>query len=309
MVTGCGGDIGTSVGRILKDLKIAERTVGIDVNADNPGLFVFDVCDTVPRCDSPEYADALKRLFKKYTPDLVMPVSEAEIRHWYTIGATEVMEGVPVIMPNAKAFEASVDKFDTAEFLRSHDLPYPWTSRVRNGPPRELPCIMKSPVLNGRGRVMPIEDQEAVDYFSPRYPDNIWQELLNGDEFTAGLYGCRDGSARTIIMKRKLSGGTSGFTVSGEIVEDPEIKRVLLALAKALDLRGSINVQLRLTKKGPCIFEINPRFSSTVAFRHKLGFKDVLWAIQERSGEPLSPYTPPKNGTKFYKGYTEYISQ
>ena len=48
-----------------------------------------------------------------------------------------------------------------------------------------------------------------------------------------------------------------------------------------LNLNGSINIQLRLTKNGPRVFEINPRFSSTALMRHRIGFSDVLWAIDE----------------------------
>jgi carbamoyl-phosphate synthase large subunit len=47
-------------------------------------------------------------------------------------------------------------------------------------------------------------------------------------------------------------------------------------------------VQLRLTDKGPRVFEINPRFSSTVLMRHRMGFSDVLWAIEEAEGKTVS---------------------
>jgi len=49
-------------------------------------------------------------------------------------------------------------------------------------------------------------------------------------------------------------------------------------------LQGSMNIQLILTDSGPRIFEINPRFSSTVLMRHKLGFCDFLWSLDEAKG-------------------------
>jgi hypothetical protein len=42
-------------------------------------------------------------------------------------------------------------------------------------------------------------------------------------------------------------------------------------------------------------------------FRHLLGFQDVLWALQEASGEAVSPYVPPPNGTAFYRSADEII--
>ncbi len=49
-----------------------------------------------------------------------------------------------------------------------------------------------------------------------------------------------------------------------------------------------MNVQLRLTDKGPRVFEINPRFSSTVLMRHRLGYCDVLWAMEEVEGRAVT---------------------
>ena len=54
----------------------------------------------------------------------------------------------------------------------------------------------------------------------------------------------------------------------------------MLVLAKKINLNGSINVQLKINNSRYAIFEINPRLSSTVMMRHKLGFKDCLWWIE-----------------------------
>lgn len=307
LVTGCGGDIPTGIGRILKESAIAKTLVGTDIRPDNAGTFVFDVCDILPRADDAHYFEEVEKILKKYSIDLIIPMSEAEIRLWYRSGNTEVFAGVPVVMPNKEVFDVAIDKLGTSEFMKSHGLPYPWTMLVEDGAPRELPCIVKSRGTGSKGGVEVVDDS-SVSYFSTARPGNIWQEYLEGDEYTAGVYGCQNGEIRTIVMKRKLSGGMTGYTMGGEVVDEPEITRVLTELAKGLKLKGSINVQLRLTKKGPVVFEINPRFSSTVVFRHRLGFKDVIWSLEEKAGNPAFPYVPPKTGTKFYKGYTEYVT-
>jgi len=78
-------------------------------------------------------------------------------------------------------------------------------------------------------------------------------------------------------------------------------------LAVKLDLVGSINVQLRITENLPKVFEINPRFSSTVLYRHLFGFEDLIWSIEDKLGLELSDNRQNSNGRKFYKGYQEYI--
>ena len=136
--------------------------------------------------------------------------------------------------------------------------------------------------------------------------DYIVQEFINdkNGEFTCGLYRSRKGEIRKLIFKRELTGGYSGY---GEVIENNEINLLLETLAVKLNLIGSINVQLRINDNLPKIFEINPRFSSTVLFRHLFGFKDLEWSIIDQLGDDLGVYIEPKPGGKFYKGFNEYI--
>ncbi len=73
----------------------------------------------------------------------------------------------------------------------------------------------------------------------------------------------------SILILRQLG---AGVTVYDGVVADSQIKKLCIDIAVALELTDSINVQLRLTRRGPVVFEINSRFSSTIVFRHKLGF-------------------------------------
>ena len=59
-------------------------------------------------------------------------------------------------------------------------------------------------------------------------------------------------------------------------------------VAEQLDLIGSMNIQLRLTADGPRIFEINPRFSSTVYMRNLIGFSDVIWSVKDTLNEDFT---------------------
>ena len=92
------------------------------------------------------------------------------------------------------------------------------------------------------------------------------------------------------------------------MVENESISSLLQTIALKLNLIGSINIQLKLSDRGPCVFEINPRFSSTVRFRHLMGFEDVIWSIQDKIGQELPYFSAPKVGSKFYKGFNEYIT-
>ena len=152
-----------------------------------------------------------------------------------------------------------------------------------------------------------VSDIETFQNIKVNNPDFIVQEYLDGKqgEFTCGLFRAKDLSIRSIIIKRELMGGFTGY---GEIIKNVEISETLSAIAEKIKLFGSINVQLRLTDKGPVVFEINPRFSSTVRFRHLLGFKDLDWSIQDMFDEEISKYDDDSEGKRIFKGFNEYIS-
>ena len=215
------------------------------------------------------------------------------------------IEDATVVMANRKALEIGLDKLKTAEMLKECGLPFPWTVDAEAGEPLEFPCILKAREGSGSKAVY-IVQHDTADFYRTKRAAHIWQELLEPaeQEYTCGLYGTRNGEVRSIIFRRKLLGGLTG---SGEVVEDEAIRQLLEFVAHRLQLRGSINVQLRKTTRGPVIFEINPRFSSTVMFRHQLGFTDLLWSLQEARGQLPGPQSKPQIGSKFYRVGTEII--
>ena len=42
LVTGCGGDIGQSIGKILNSSKFVENLYGCDISNKNAGSFIFN---------------------------------------------------------------------------------------------------------------------------------------------------------------------------------------------------------------------------------------------------------------------------
>lgn len=303
LVTGCGGDIGLAVGRILLDEKAAASVIGCDIQEDHAGKVFFDRCFVIERATAPNYIDTLLRLVEEEGIDLVIPTSEPELRTLCTndfFGRRELF-----LTANQKAMEIGFDKYRTAEFLRKNGLPHPWTQIAADGRPQELPCILKSRTGCGSKDVCILTEEQyhqQKDYGE----DDIFQELIAEDdaEYTCGVFRSSLGEIRSIIFRRKLKGGLTG---SGIVEVIPEIEQLLNAVAMYLDLQGCINVQLRMRAGVPYVFEINPRFSSTVRFRHKLGFSDVIWSIQDRSRNIVDRYQAPVAGRRFYKIYEDVI--
>jgi len=284
LITGIGGDISQGVATILRENRPDLRLIGVDVHAQHGGHLFVDQFALVPSASAPDYVDAIKAIVSKHSVDVVIPMSEPEL------GATrpfsELAPGVKWITAGDRVVGAGLDKLETMRALTGLGVPVPWTKPVSEGRPIAYPCILKNRSGSGSRAVFTVSNDEDVDYLVKRYPDAIFQELLEpaDREVTCAVYRRRDGEVASLLMLRRLTGGFTGWA---KIIKDEETSRMCEVIAQGLDLRGSMNIQLRLTDKGPRVFEINPRFSSTVLMRHRLGYTDVLWALDEAEGKSV----------------------
>lgn len=284
LVTGIGGDISQGVATILRENRPDLRLIGVDVHAQHGGHLFVDQFSLVPNADAPDYVDAIKAIVRKYSVDLVIPMSEPELAA--TRPFSELAPGVKWITAGDRVVRAGLDKLETIRALAGLGIPVPWTKPVSEGRPVSYPCILKSRFGSGSRAVFTVANDEDADYLVKRYPDTIFQELLEPAEreVTCAVYRRRDGEVASLLMLRRLTGGFTGWA---KVIKDEETSRMCEVIAQGLDLRGSMNIQLRLTDKGPRVFEINPRFSSTVLMRHRMGYTDVLWALDEAEGKSV----------------------
>ncbi len=284
LMTGIGGDISQAVATILRESRPDLRLIGVDVHMQHGGHLFVDAIETIPSAYAPNYCAALQAVIAKHTVDFIIPMSEPELGALYPF--TEFIPSVKYITPGAGVVAAGLDKLATVHALENLGVPVPWTIPVNEDGPLAYPCILKSRHGSGSRAVFRIESDEDAKYFKKRYPDSVFQELLEpaDREVTCAVYRKRDGEVLNLLLLRRLTGGFTGWA---KTIDNEETSQMCTRIAEGLDLRGSMNVQLRLTDAGPMVFEINPRFSSTVLMRHRLGFSDVLWAIEEAEGNTV----------------------
>ena len=308
LVTGCGGDIGQSLGKILLKSAYTKNLFGIDISDKNAGQFIFPNFSVGLPYTDPDYLKELESFVKKNAIDIIIPMAEPELRFFSDKNISDKIGKAKMIIASSLALEIGFDKFKTAEFLKSNGFPFPTTFLAKDLKSIDtFPVILKSKTGSGSKDIHKINTKdEFLFYTRNNIEDYVVQEFItdkNG-EFTCGLFRSRKGEIRSQIFKRELKAGYSGY---GEVIENNDITGLLEKLAIKLDLVGSINVQLRITENLPKVFEINPRFSSTVLYRHLFGFEDLIWSIEDRLGLQLSDNRKNTIGRKFYKGYEEYI--
>tara|TARA_R100001369_G_scaffold92156_2_gene135768 strand:+ start:221 stop:1171 length:951 start_codon:yes stop_codon:yes gene_type:complete len=307
LVTGCGGDIGQSLGKILLKSKYTKNLFGIDISDKNAAQFIYPNFSVGLRFTNTSYLHKLEAFIKENEIDIVIPIAEPELRYFSEQNILDDIAGAKMITASSKALEVGFNKYKTAQFLKSEGFPFPKTHLAKDLKTiKSFPVILKSKTGSGSKDIYKIDSMDEFSFYTRNnVEDYVVQEFItdkNG-EFTCGLFRSSKGEIRSQIFKRELLSGYSGY---GEVVENGTITALLEELAVKIDLVGSINVQLRLSESLPMIFEINPRFSSTVLFRHLFGFEDLIWSLEDALGLDISDNRQNVIGKKFYKGYEEY---
>ena len=299
LITGGGGDIGLSLATFLRQGGWVRTLIGADVRSDTPAAAFYDKVEILPPAADPSYPTTLSALVERHRADAIIPLSEAELSVLLEMGLPRTISRARIVTANAEALAAGLDKLRTFEVLKRASIPTPDTGIVGESQPAALPCIIKPRHGQGSKNVI-LADEHSYPALRLSRSGDLWQEFMPDadQEYTCGLVRYPGTEIRSIIFRRQLSAGLTG---SGTLVSDARIDALLLRVAEALDLRGSINVQLRMYKGEPHIFEINARFSSTAGFRHRLGFRDVVWSICDAVGSPVPAYDPPAPGARIFR--------
>lgn len=297
LVTGIGGDIGIGIIKILNEIKHHSTLVGCDMNRYPANKFDVDFFYEAPSArDNEIYLKFLKNLCNKHDIDLIIPSSEIEIKT-LSKNRPNIENKIKILINDSQIIDTFMDKLKTINFFSKNGIKHPRTYDVKEFRDQlTYPFLLKDKFTQGSKGVVKIEDHDDFVYFRKKYPNSIVQEIIgqNSEEFTIGVFS--DGNkAYSIAFQRELGYGSLSKFVKK--VSDPKIDELAKTVAKLIDLKGSINIQVRKNDQAEYLpFEINPRLSSTLAFRHYFGFEDLKWWIDFLYGSPIR-YSP-----KYSKG-------
>jgi carbamoyl-phosphate synthase large subunit len=288
LVTGFAGDIAQSIVRVLRSVYKDCRITGCDIDLDPFTASLADMSFISLASESDNYMQSISNMCVSERIDLVIPVTEAEIE---IISNHREEITTNILIANKLAIEVGLDKFQTSQFISLLGNYAPRTYLELNSNQIDFPIILKPRRGHGSQNVFKCSTKDEVDFYKTKIQSPIFQEFLQPSnmEVTCGVYSGSDGKIFSIQLLRKLSGGR---TLWARVINDQEIANLCHKIAENLELKGAINVQLIITDEGPKVFEINPRYSSTVEMRHKLGFTDLIWGINQTMGMEKAIISP-----------------
>ncbi len=298
LISGIGGDLGQSIATIVKQEYPGCEIFGIDSSDRHAGQFFCNHLSLSPLANDAGYMPYIENLILTHKIDLFIPSTEHELRQ--ILKSTNKTITDKVISCDVDSLEKCLDKLTTFQFLSSKGLKTPWFTKYANEV-KSFPCIYKDRTSSGSRSIFTVNTAAEADFYSKTYTNGLFQELLpdSENEYTCSIFCGKDKKIHILILVRKLTGGATSWC---QVRQNKEIHDYCTDIVLALKSVGSINIQLRLTKNGPLLFEINPRFSSTVLMRHLVGFSDVKWSIDDMLNTPShSTYHPVKTGTTIVK--------
>lgn len=287
LVTGMGNPLGQNIYKALKMAKLPLRIWVMDASPFSAGLAWEPDSVVAPRVKAPDYLQAFSSFLKRNAIDIVFFGTEAEpavLRG--RLDALTVDIGTVFALDRKAVLDIADDKYLTAKALAEAGVDHPRSAVADDeGAVRALMHEVGFPLIAKPRRgsaARGLFRLAGAESFKPELFQNyVIQECLLPDdqEYTVGIYRCRDGRiVATTVIRRELN---FGLTYKGVLETRPEIQAYAVQVSEALGAAGSVNVQLRLTARGPVAFEVNPRFSSTTPIRAHFGVNEPELAIRE----------------------------
>ncbi|MCP4652341.1 MAG: ATP-grasp domain-containing protein [Candidatus Omnitrophica bacterium] len=283
-MTGGGGSGTIAATKELKKTGKYRIILG-DMDKWAAGLKFADKAYILPPAADDNFIKVVKEIIDAQSVDVFIPLVDEEIIKSYQI--KEQCSNVLVLLPNYDFAESTLDKWILVKKLKDNNLPSPKTFLSDDsGCDLKYPYIVKPRIGRGSRGVSVIENDNQLAAYkvlsSLSESQILLQKKIDGTEYTVSVVV--DTNNKTIAVVPKEVIYKRGVTIHAVTRKNKAIEDICQEIVDKLQPCGPFNVQLILTKKGiPVIFEINPRYSTTIALTIAAGVNEIELLIQRNS--------------------------
>ncbi len=286
-ISSVGGDIAQAIISILRNTYPNSIIWGSDLHREHAGLYLVDRFQVSPKFDSNLFLPWVANLLEENSIEYFIPVNEGELNRFSELSQDsrqKILGKTHLIWAGERAVRIFGNKKRTSDFILSAQLPvakeFKSVEDVNLG---DFPVLVKPSEGSGSRSIFKCHNVLELEASFLFVNNPIIQEFLDAEnaEYTCAVFRTDSGEIKVITLRRHLSGGTTSW---GVVDSNLSIDSLCRALAERIDLRGSVNIQLRIVQDTPKIFEVNGRFSSTVGLRDLLGFRDLIWSLGDLTG-------------------------
>lgn len=230
--------------------------VGADAKPAAYGHLYLDDSTVVPRGDRQGFVDAVVDLIVAHDVNAILAGPEPELVS--LAGAKQRLEaaGATMLCPDIKTVERCADKRQTHTAFVDAGVPVPdlyeWDAV-------EFPCVVKPRSGGGSMGVNVAHSESELATYAADLDDPIFQEYVDGPEYTVDVLSGADGRPLSVVPRRRL-GVESGKSVVGETVAREDIVDYCETISREFGLFGPSCIQCIDSPDGLRFIEINTRF-------------------------------------------------
>lgn len=324
-MTCVGGELAP---KMIQELKLNSRheikVIGVDVNIDAIGKYFCDEFSIVPVGHDPNYSVKIQKLVELYNVDLVIPTSDEEAIALSSSRKLIEKNGCQLACVESETLSILNDKAKTYQFLKENGLHVPATSIVKNYASlketvesmyEEHGAVVIKPACarGGRGVHVVSSLSTDVEYFDDKrevhsnlttFIDTLMHKLkeelplivmerLVEPVLDLDLLAWK-GKAKRVVPRRRVN---SAVPNDGHIlVEDEILMNLGEKLIELLRLSWLYDCDVMFDSKGnPCVLELNPRQSGSLAVSIAAGIPMLDDLISLAKGESILDIELPIN--------------
>lgn len=278
LLTGAGG---TALPFLIKLLQSkGYRVLAADMDSQAVGLYLADKGFVIPAGDSDDFLPVIRNICHQESVNVFIPLVDEELERSIDLE----QEGTSVILPQKNFIKTCLDKYMLSKAFESFDIPQPKTYLLSEFENQiKFPFIIKPRVGRGSRGVSVINSTNQFEEYK-KHTSNcaeqlIIQEYIDGSEYTVSVVVWRDGFVQAVVPKEIIS--KKGVTKMAVTRGNKKIDEVCRVIQKNMHADGPFNVQLKLDSIGnPKVFEINPRFSTSITLTIASGVDEMNLLIE-----------------------------
>lgn len=272
-----GGGAGTiAATRILKQNSNNKVLLG-DMNSYAAGFKFADQSFVLPAAGAENYLDVVTTIIQEHKVNVFVPLVDEEILKVYALEKN--FPSLTILLPAFNFAEKMLDKWRFVQTFCQEGLPCPKTvlASMSIGD-LKYPLIAKPRYGRGSRNVMELcypQQIKAYHELTGLPLDMILlQEKIQGVEYTVSVVVSKQGKVHAVVPKQILQ--KAGVTIAAVTKKVDSIIDCCCAIQEKLCAHGPFNVQLILRDNGePIVFEINPRYSTTIALTMAAGINEI----------------------------------
>lgn len=294
LITGSGTVTCQSVIKGLRHQdEIDVYIVTIDPNPESAGRYFSDKFYEIPFANDDDFIPKLTEIISKEKIDLLVPIVDYEFEK-ITAAVDDLKKiGCTTAISSPKTISICNKKEKTFEFFRDIgiDTPYTYNSdELKELDKLPYPLFIKP--REGRASIGAeiVKDKNTLNRMLKDADEPmIVQENIEGKEYTVDVF-CNFDSEVLGIVPRQRKETKVGVSYKGETVDNLKIIEKAKYIAEKLKIVGHCNMQLFITPDDTySFFEVNPRYSGTLALTLAAGLNSPLMLCKLILGEMVKP--------------------